>query len=100
VQRFILTDPAERDIQEIEDYISLRNPVAARKMIHALVDKFECLVKNPFIHPEQEKFRNLGKSRVGRHLIFYRILEIEDYLEVVRVLHGARDIETLIKKPH
>jgi toxin ParE1/3/4 len=100
VRRFILTDPAGRDMHEIEDYISLRNPGAGRKIIQAFVDKFEFLLENPFIHPAQEKFRNLRKSRIGRYLIFYRTLEVEDCIEIVRVLHGARDIETIMKKPH
>jgi toxin ParE1/3/4 len=32
---------------------------------------------------------------VGRYLIFYR--PIEDGIEVVRVFHGARNVEALLK---
>jgi toxin ParE1/3/4 len=49
----------------------------------------EC--RSSFLHG----MRMFPLKRFPNHLIFYRL--IENGIEIVRVLHGARDIETLFK---
>jgi toxin ParE1/3/4 len=38
----------------------------------------------------------MGCAPVRDYLVFYRL--VDDFVEVVRVLHGARDIEALLEE--
>ncbi|MBF0542543.1 MAG: type II toxin-antitoxin system RelE/ParE family toxin [Nitrospirae bacterium] len=82
---------AENDLEEIWLYIAQDNPDKADK----LLDEIEETSKNLAL------FTNMGKTRdelhyglrsfpVGQYLIYY--LPIIDGIEIVRVLHGTRDV--------
>jgi toxin ParE1/3/4 len=60
-----------------------------------LVDQFDATLKFISSTPHmgrrvEELARNLRSFPVGNHLIFYRPLE--DGMQLIRLLHGARDI--------
>ncbi len=72
----------------------------ARRFLHATNVSFEALARMPAMGA-QRRFRNPRWSSVRawpvkgfeRYLIFYR--PITDGVEILRVIHGARDIERL-----
>lgn len=87
--RVKLTQSAERDLEDIEDYIGRDNPAAAIDTVLRVVDLLGNLADNP----------NMGRpGRVPntRELVIadspfiapYRIRE--NVVEVLRVLHGSR----------
>jgi toxin ParE1/3/4 len=49
----------------------------------------------PFVRPELEGLRSFRVQSFENHLVFY--LPRESGIEVVRVLHGARDLEAMFE---
>ena len=96
--RFLLTRPAEADIQEIKDYIALDSVRPARKVIRQMKEAMRGLAEMPGkghgrkdLTDEDVRFRT-----VYSYQIVYRP-EIKP-LEIVRVLSGRRDIAAELKK--
>lgn len=85
--RLALTRAAERDLAEIESYIARDSRTAARRHILALLNACDGLVDQPRRYPESG-VRDLRKRPHDDYLIFYRVT---DRVEVVRILHAARD---------
>ena len=88
---YIVSRPAQRDLEEIDAYISADNPPAADRLLDTFRRTFELLATTPAagrLRPE------LGPSirslPVRSYVIFYR--QTEAGVELVRVLHGRRDI--------
>jgi toxin ParE1/3/4 len=84
--------PPRRDLNEILIYIGKSDPWNAV----AFVDRLESICKRFVRFPELGRAREeLGAGirsyPVDRYVIFYRILDGD--IEIVRALHGARDIE-------
>ena len=82
---------AEDDLLGIWAYIAEDNQQAATSVLRSINEKCLLLAENsklgparPDIAPDMRYFVS------GRHLILYR--EIQTGIEVVRVLHAARDI--------
>jgi len=85
---------ALQDLDEIWDYIAVDNPDAADRFVEAIAEKCHLLAKFPKIGTLCESLHlGLRYLPVGKYLLFY--LPIEDGVEVVRVLHGARDVDSL-----
>jgi len=85
---------AECDLDEIEAYIGADNPVAAINFVKQLTDDFAQLPANPRIGRKRDYLRaGLRSITKGDHLILY--WQKKDVIEIVRVLHSARDIEAL-----
>ena len=92
-----ITAAAERDLLEILDYVSQFNAPAAEKLVKEIVSKFVVLRDNPRAGTEQSKLLvNLRSFVVRNYFIFYQPLE--DGIEILRVLHSSRDIETIFKR--
>ena len=95
--RIIVSPLAQADIDEIWDYIardSLRN---ADRFVDRIEQRFGLLAANPRLGVARDDLRP-GLRRFGhaRYLIYYRL--IRDGIEVVRVVHGARDQEALWRR--
>ena len=88
------------DLQMAARFIHQDNPTAARSFLEAAYDAFEFLASNPGIgrkrtdlgFPEIRSWRIPG---FRRYLIFYR--ELPDRIQIWRVLHGARDLEKIVR---
>jgi toxin ParE1/3/4 len=88
---------AEEDIAEIWDFIAEDNESRADGFIDELNEKFALLAVRPLIGRERKELAdNLRSFPIGRYIIFYTILR--EGIEVIRVLHGARDIETIFHR--
>lgn len=92
--KVIKTPEAKEDIYEIWHYIAVENhnPENGEKYIDALDDTLFFLAQNPGIGIAKSKYlKGLKQYVFGNYLIFY--FPIESGIEVVRVIHGMRDIE-------
>jgi len=91
-----LSPQSQRDLEEIEEYISRDNPDAADRVVLHIGEEFEVLCRQPGIGRERSDLvPNLRGFPVGNYVIFY--YPAKDGIEVVRILHGARDIGELFE---
>ena len=99
--RTVYTTPQVRsDLREIADYISLNSQMAAERFLKAADATFQQLTKNPELGSTDEfqlasliGIRRWRIRRFKRYLVFYRVHATT--VEIVRVFHGSRDIESL-----
>jgi toxin ParE1/3/4 len=94
--KVVITDAAFEDLRLIGDYIAEQNPARAESFIEALLERCERLSATPRAWPLVPRYEMRGIRRrvYGNYLIFYRIAA--DSIEVIHVLHGARDCEPLL----
>ena len=97
MKRYTLSKPAERDLDEIKDYIAEQgSPEAARKVLRNLKAAMHLLARNPGVGHLREDLTDhpVRFWPVYSYLIIYRT-EIGP-IEIVRVVHASRDIPTLL----
>ncbi|NKB58275.1 MAG: type II toxin-antitoxin system RelE/ParE family toxin [Alphaproteobacteria bacterium] len=83
---------AENDLLDIGAFIEKDSPRAAATFIAAVREKCEALTVNPEIgRARPELIAGLRSFPVGQYVIFYH--PTHNSIEIVRVIHGARDIE-------
>lgn len=98
MKRYRLTPEAVKDLDEIEitDSITADNPSAAGRLIDAIQAKCQALAEMPGMGRSREELApNLRSSVVGKYIILIRP-EAEG-IEIVRVVHGHRDIPKLFE---
>jgi len=92
--RVVVTAPAERDLEGIFDYIASDSPRNAKKYVGELRRKINGLGRFPLIHPLRGDLRTgLRTASHGSHVVVFRIAE--RIVEVIGVIHGARDLTEL-----
>lgn len=85
---------AEEDLIDIWSYIAEDNPAAATRVLQSLNQRCELLADNPKLGPARPDIAaDLRYFVAGSYLLLYR--EIQTGIEIVRVLHGARNLEFL-----
>lgn len=87
---------AEADLERIATYVAEQSPGSALKLVRELRERCESLLDAPRGYPLVPRYEHLGIRRrpFGRFLIFYRVGN--DAVEIIHVLHGARDYESLL----
>jgi toxin ParE1/3/4 len=94
MSRIRITPLAEQDLAEIWHFIAQDDPVAADRLLDLLEEKYKLLADHPHIGPARPDIaKELRYHPVGNHLLLYRIISAG--IELVRVVHGARDLQTL-----
>jgi toxin ParE1/3/4 len=92
---FRLRPLAEADIEGIALHIAKDSPKAARNWLEAVLGRFRNLALMPRMGAPRFDIRpDLRLLPMGDHLILYR--EIDGGVEIVRVLHGARQWQELL----
>lgn len=92
--KFRRTAEAENDLLSIWRYIAEDKPQAATRLIHTIDEKCAMLAENPQLGPTRPDIApELRYFAVENYLILYR--EVADGLEIVRVLHGARNLNAI-----
>jgi toxin ParE1/3/4 len=93
---------AKEDTSDIWHYIAQDNPNAAEAFLDAIEKVSELLSTFPaigglryFYSPELHGLRILPLNGFEKYLIFYRLNEEENVVEIVRIVHSARDLPTL-----
>lgn len=85
---------AEDDPFQIGTYIERENPRAAVSFVAAIREKCENLSNNPETGRLRPELLTVLRSfPVGQYMIFYYSMDGD--VEIVRIIHGARDIDAL-----
>jgi antitoxin ParD1/3/4/toxin ParE1/3/4 len=93
--RFKLSPEAAKDIREIWAYTAVESIKAARRLRLQIFDACQTIANNPGIGHRREDLSEKPVLfwPVGSYLIIYAARKP---VEIVRVLHGARDITWLL----
>ena len=98
---YLVRPKARRDIWEIADYIAADNIEASDRFLDEVQNAFQQLAGMPlmgsarrFRRPSLQGVRLWPIPHFEKHLVIYR--PRKDGVEIVRVLHGARNIERLL----
>jgi toxin ParE1/3/4 len=100
--RLNLTDAAVRDIlEQVDWFASQDDPGLGDRWERAVGDALLRLIRHPragaschFTSSELHGVRRIPVGGFPNHLIFYRLRDSD--LLILRVLHGARDLEPLL----
>lgn len=99
--RLVVRPAADADIDAIADRIAIDNPGVGRRFYEAVWESFERLGQMPGIgalresnNPRLRGLRSWIIKGFENYLIFY--LPIDRGIDVVRVLHGARDLNPIL----
>jgi len=101
-RRIVRLPAADRDVELAAAHIAERDPSAADRFIDAVRATEEALSQTPgmgtrrdYDNPALTGMRWHSVRGFRKYLVFY--IPRSDGIEVVRVLHGARDLETLFR---
>jgi toxin ParE1/3/4 len=96
VKNVLITPEAERDLEEIADYIAADNPARALSFVQEIRDRCVKLGAAPLAHVARPELGDgIRFCRHKRYLIFFKVDPVDGSVLVVRVLHGARDLLAL-----
>ena len=94
---------AEEDLTEAYLYIGVDSPEAAEQLLDAVGDAVALLLENPqagspreFSSPRARGVRFWAPHGFPNHLILYKVSG--DDIEIVRFLHGARDLPRYLEE--
>ena len=95
MSRVRFTPRAAEDLEEIWFFIAADNLDAADRTLDTLEQKARLLAENPQMGPARPDIaKEMRYHPVGSYLLLYRL--IKNGVEIVRVVHGARDPLALI----
>lgn len=87
---------ARLDLKQVYRHIAEANATAASVLVRLIDTKARLIAQSPHIgQGVPELAVSLRRFPVGDYLIFYEATA--SGIEVVRILHGARDIETILR---
>lgn len=94
--KIIFAREAIEDLVAIGEYIAVSNPQRAASLVTELEEQSLDLAKTPFAFARvpHNSMREIRKRRSGQYLIFYEIAG--NRIEVLHILHGARDYERIL----
>jgi len=100
MSKYQLTPPATSDLLEIWNFIAEDNPTAADKVIEAIFRGCQLLADSPHAGRFREDLTSLPVrfwvvQPYSNYLIVYR--PETKPLQIIRVLHAARDIGTVLR---
>ena len=85
------------DLKEVWRYVSPAGDAVADRHVRAIREQCRMLARFPGIGRTREELApGLRSFAVPPFVIFFQVLD--DAVEIVRVLHGARDFEAIWKK--
>jgi toxin ParE1/3/4 len=88
---------AEGDLADILDYLDQHSSPAAERFAAAIDRRCGQLALQPEIGRSREELApGLRSIVIDRYVLFYRVTPIA--VEVLRILHGARDLERIMKE--
>ncbi len=91
-----LTNEAKRDLLSIWSYVAEDNPAAADRVLDSLNEHMSLLTDNPLLGPARPDIApDLRYLVSGNYLVLYRV--ISEDAEIVRVLHGARNLSAIFE---
>ena len=95
--RLLVAPEARLDLREIRDHIAKDRPEAARRVLMRLRAMARPLADAPAIgRLRPELGADIRSFVADRYVLFYRPLNRSVGIELVRVLHGARDVDAIL----
>lgn len=99
MSRFSLSQLARTDLAEIREYVARDKPLAARRLLSGFFERFRLLAEFPVLGEKRDDLRsNLRSFSVGNYVVFY--FPDAHGVQIVRVVHGARNITALFDFGH
>jgi len=97
--KYHFTNKAVEDLSGIWDYTyDIWSEKQADLYYEMLISVCQEVAENPGLGKNYEEItKKLYGYRVSRHVIFYRIISVED-IEIVRILHGSMDLKNRIRE--
>ena len=94
MRRVRLSRTAREDIGQIWNYLAVENLQAADRLLHRLDARFLVLFQFPETGVARPDIDQTARMLIEHpYISFYRILP--DLIQIIRILHGARDIGAL-----
>jgi len=88
---------AELDLLDIWDYIADDSPDRADTFLDRIEAKLSLLAQNPSLGKKRpELLSDLRSFPIGNYVVFYQ--QVDTGIDVVRLLHGSRDIEEIFRQ--
>ena len=85
---------AERDLKDIFDYLNEHSETAAEKLAESIDQRVAILAAHPAMGRDRgDLVKGLRSVAIGKYVLFFRLSATA--LEIIRFLHGARDIESI-----
>ena len=95
--RLVILPAARADLVEIGDFIALDDPERAVSFMAEIEARMTQAAERPGSFPARDDVhKGLRSARHGRYLIFF--VDKVDEVQIVRVLHGARDLPGMFEK--
>lgn len=97
MKRFVLSPAATADVEQIEAFLDQHAPHATDAVLDALRDAMRRIAQRPGIGHLREDLSDepLRFYAVWSYLVIYRLT---DPIEIVRVVHGARDVARELRR--
>ncbi len=105
-RRYQVLPAADRDLDDQAAYLAIEASLeTALRFYDAASTSFDRIASMPGIgerwqstNPRLTELRVWRVDGFQKHLIFYRLAD--DGVEIIRVLHGARDIDSVLESGH
>lgn len=97
--RYIFTETAAADLDAVWDRIALDSPDAADRVVDEILAECERIGREPGIGHTREDLvskRPIKFWGLYKYLILYRVDRTP--IEVLAIVHGARDVEALMRE--
>jgi toxin ParE1/3/4 len=93
--KVIMRPRAKTDLLDIWHYIADDNEERADSFVDRVEEKIKNIASNPLMGRSREELSDRLRSwPIKPYIVFY--LPLSDGVEVVRVLHGSRDIDNIL----
>jgi toxin ParE1/3/4 len=91
-----ITERAQADLDDLWDHLAERNEAAADRLVDEILERSRFHVRFPKTGRSRADIAPSVRSFVVRpYVIFFRA--VDDTIEILRVLHGSRDIDSIMK---
>jgi len=92
----VQTDQARTDLRETLRYLRAHSRPAAEKLARAVKERLTRLSKSPRLGRDRPELGiGVRSTVVGDYVLVYHVARA--VVTIIRVFHGARDIETLMR---
>jgi len=98
--KLVWTEPAVQDLRELHAYIARDSEMYASGFVERIISAVELLVDHPTLGrlvPESRQDADVRELIFQSYRIIYRARK--DSIEILTVIHGARDLEKVTPAP-
>ena len=97
-RKIVVSRDAEVDLILIWVYYAEKSALAAQRVREEIASKYDLLLQYPQLGRSRDEVRKgLRSFSIGNYVVFYR--EIDNGIQIVRVLHGAQDVSGVFLPP-